>query len=454
MKKTGLIGGSWQTALVAGALALVAAPMLGMTSEGARPIAVNSRRAVSGVRVRGVAACPGGVITVQEEDYYGVPSKTNPSGTGVANFFANYSKTHPCVKVIRQHPVTTDDAQYLTHVLSQFSSGSQPDLLMVDNPQLPEFAADNLLVPLTSLGPLPVVRRINPANVSETTYHGKLYALPIQTNTIAIFYNKTLLKKAGITKLPTTWTAFNADAVKFAHGKFVHKDWGFVFSGQAGPGEATWQFDPWAWSNGGTLIHPAAKPSVQALSFLAKLVKEGAAPKEVANWSQTQPIQEFEAGKAAFAENGLWNIPTLDSQYPKLKWGVIKIPTRLPGQTVVAPFGGEVWAIPKTSLREEKAAFALLKDMGNHMIVFAKALAAVPTQPALWKRPPWNTQVYAPFLAELKHGRARTAGIKNPANEPAISLDIGNAIEAALVDKMSPPAAMKAAQQKIAPLLK
>ena len=47
---------------------------------------------------------------------------------------------------------------------------------------------------------------------------------------------------------------FAADAKKTAHGK----DLGFVFSGQAGPGEATWQFDPWAWSNGGSMERPAA----------------------------------------------------------------------------------------------------------------------------------------------------------------------------------------------------
>jgi len=436
---------------ILGATAILAATYSAISvAPGATAWASPVQSGVTLASTRSDPSCPGGVLTLHEEDYYGAPSKTNASATGVSQFFANYSKSHPCVKVIREDPVVTGDAQYLTHVLSQFSSGSQPDLLMLDNPQLPEFAADGVLVPLSSLGKLSIVSKLNPANVAETTYDGKLYALPLATNTIAIFYNKVLVKQAGITTLPKTWAQFAADAKKTAHGS----DLGFVFSGEAGPGQATWQFDPWCWSEGGSLTKPDAPGCVQALSFLASLVKEGAAPKSVVNWSQTQPIQEFEAGKAAFCENGPWNIPTLETAYPKLKWGVFEIPTKVAGQTVIPPFGGETWAIPKTSPSEEKAAFALLTAMSQNIKLFSVDLAAIPTQVSLWRQSPWNGAVYQPFLAELRHGRARTFGIKNPANEPQISLDIGNAIEAALIGKVSAAQAMRTAQAQIAPLLK
>jgi len=395
-------------------------------------------------------SCPGGATTVNEEDYYGAPSSTDVAGTYFAKFFKTFNNTHPCVKVVHHGVTVTGDAQYLTQVLSQFSSGSQPDLLMLDNPQLDEFAAKGLLLPLKSLGSLPIVKTLNPANIAETTYAGKLYALPLYTNTTAIFYNKTLLKQAGITTLPTTWAQFAADAKKTAHGN----DLGFVFAGEAGPGNATWQFEPWAWSNGGSISDPAGTPSVQALSFLTSLVKDGASPKSVVNLTQTTEIEEFEAGKAAFAENGLWNIPTLEQSFPKLKWGVIEFPTRVSGQTVIPPFGGEVWSIPKTTPAKEKAAFQVLKTMTTNVVAFARSVAAVPTIPTDWDEAPWNTSAYAPFITELRHARARTAGLRTPANQPAISLDIGDAIDAALVGKLSPAKAMQTAQTEIAPLLK
>lgn len=436
----------WGAGLAVGASGLA---LLGTLAAPASSASA-TRPAAAVPAARAHASCAGGAVTVNEEDYYQPPSKTNIGGNNFQAFFKSYSASHPCLQVVREAPVTSGDAAYLTHVLSQFSSGSQPDLLMLDNPQLAEFASKGLLVPLNSLGSSPVVHRLNPANVAETTYEGKLYALPLYTNTIAIFYNKTLLAQNGIKTLPRTWAEFAADAKKTAHGS----DLGFVFSGQAGPGQATWQFDPWSWSNGGTLSTPDSTGSVQALTFLANLVKDGAAPKSVVNWSQTQPIQEFEAGKAAFCENGLWNIPALDQQFPKLKWGVFEIPTRTAGAKVIAPFGGEVWSIPKTTPKEEKAAFQVLQAMSSNIVTFAKVDTAVPTVPTLWNQAPWNTSVYAPFLAELRTGQSRTAGLATPANEPAISLDIGNEIEAALIGKSTPSQAMKAAQSQIAPLLK
>lgn len=429
-----------------GAAALVVGGLISLGTVAAAA----ATRSAEPATVQPSASCPSGVVTVNEEDYYGVP-KPNTSGGGFNTFFTDFDNANPCIKIVRQDPVITGDSQYLTHVLSQFSSGSQPDLLMLDNPELAEFAADGTLVPLHSLGSLDT-SELNPANIAETTYQGQLYAMPLYTNTIAIFYNKTLLAQNGITTLPTTWAQFGADAKKTAHGK----DLGFVFSGQAGPGEATWQFDPWSWSNGGSMEAPDSSGSVQALSFLAGLVADGAAPKDVVNWSQAQPIQEFEAGDAAFCENGLWNIPSMQASYPRLKWGVIEIPTRAAGQTVIAPFGGEVWAIPKTTTAEEKAAFTVLKAMSapSEIVSLAKLDTAVPTEPSKWNQSPWNESVYAPFLAELKNGRSRTAGLKNPANEPAIDLDIGNGIEAALIGKESASAAMTAAASQIAPLLK
>ena len=160
----------------------------------------------------GQGSCSGKLVTLNEEDYYLPAAKGNLTGNAFQNFFAKYSAAHPCVKIIRQAPATETDSAYLTHVLSQLSSGAQPGLLMLDNPELAEFAADNVLVPLKSLGSLPVLAKINPANLAETTYNGQLYALSLYTNTIGIFYNKTLLQQAGITTLPKTWAEFAADA--------------------------------------------------------------------------------------------------------------------------------------------------------------------------------------------------------------------------------------------------
>lgn len=413
-------------------LSLMGLFVLVLTASGGSPSAGVAQSSSSGQSAK---------VSLTEEDYYGAPSPTSTAPGYLLNFFKSYSKSHPGVTITRQAPVS---ATYDTHVLSQFSSGSEPDLLMLDNPELPDFASTGGLVPLRSLGSVDT-SGINKANLAETTYNKKLYALPLYTNTIAIFYNKQILQQGGVTTLPQTWSEFSADAKKLSNGSH----YGFVFSGQAGPGQATWQWDPWAWSNGGQMWTPAAKADVQALSFLTSLVQEGAAPKDVVNWSQAQPIQNFEAGKAAFVENGLWNIPTMQSQFSNLQWGAFQIPTRVAGQTVIAPFGGEVWCIPRTTPAKEKAAFQLLKAMStsSNIIPLAKGLSDVPTNTSLWHQDPWSTQPYAPFLTELKHGRARTDLVGS--KEPEVDLAVGDAIQSALAGNQSPQAAMQQAQQTV-----
>ena len=186
-----------------------------------------------------------------------MPSAANTSGTGVADYFKSYSTANPCVKVVRQGDVVTGDAAYLTHVLSQFSSGSEPNLLMFDNPELAEFAADNVLIPLSSLGTFSVVSKLNPANVAETTYNGKLYALPLCTNTEAIFYNKTLVQQNGITTLPTTWAAVRRRREEDRPRE--RPRFSFLRPGRARAGEG--ELEPFSWTNGGSMEVPLAAPA-------------------------------------------------------------------------------------------------------------------------------------------------------------------------------------------------
>lgn len=385
-------------------------------------------------------------VSIIEQDYYGAPTPDSTAPTYLQNLITKFNKSHPGVVVTRESPASPN---YSSLVLSQIASGAAPSLLMVDNPDLDRLAASGVLVPLNSLGKLNT-SDINPANLQETTYKNTLYGLPLYTNTIAIFYNKDILKSGGITTLPTTWSQFEADAVKLNNKSHT----GFAFAGQAGPGSSTWQFEPWLWTNGGSLTDINSPQSVQALQYWTSLITSGASPKDVVNWGQSQPEQLFEAGKAAFVENGLWIIPTLQSQFRNVHWGVIPIPTRVPGQTVISPFGGEVWVIPKTTPAKEHAAFELLQQMSqpNNVIPLAKGLSDVPTDTSLWTQSTWSGPQYAPFLTALKHGRSRTSVLTS--DYPAVENVIGNATSAALIGKSSPQAAFNGAKSDVDTILR
>ena len=137
-----------------------------------------------------------GTITLTEQDYY----TTNPGSAAVNRVLDNYMKLHPNVRIKR---TALPGATYVTEVLEEATSGSLPDLLMLDNPYVPQLAQTNLLVPLERFG------HFNPQSFIPSTYqagvdYGKLYALPLYTNSIALFYNKKMLAAAHVSP-PTTW---------------------------------------------------------------------------------------------------------------------------------------------------------------------------------------------------------------------------------------------------------
>ena len=87
-------------------------------------------------------------------------------------------------------------------VLQQASSKSLPDVLMLDNPDIQQIAETGALAPLDDFGIS--ADGYAPGPVSAATYNGKLYGLQPGANTMALFYNKDILAKAGV-KPPTTW---------------------------------------------------------------------------------------------------------------------------------------------------------------------------------------------------------------------------------------------------------
>ncbi len=59
--------------------------------------------------------------------------------------------------------------------------------------------------------------RYLPSFLTAGQYDGKLYGLAPNVNTLALFYNKTLLKQAGVS-VPTTWAELSAAAMKLTKG--------------------------------------------------------------------------------------------------------------------------------------------------------------------------------------------------------------------------------------------
>ena len=333
---------------------------------------------------------------------------------------------------------TVPGKSLISKVLQQSSSKTLPDVLMLDNPDLQQIAATGALAPLADF-------KISTDNfadgvLSAGTYKDKVYGLAPTVNTIALFYNKDLLAKAGVTP-PSTWDELKAAAAKLTAGD----QYGLAFN--ANPTyEGTWQFLPVMWSNGGDEKKIDTKETEEALQLWTDLVKDGSVSSSALNWTQADVKDQFLAGKAAMMVNGPWQIPSLDKQ-PSLQYGVVKIPVREAGQASVAPLGGEVWTVPQTGnkARQAKAAEVVAcLNSDENQLAMAKVRNTIPSKTTLAETFASENPKLATFTELIKTARARTGQLGE--EWPAQATKIYTAIQTALTGNASPADALKQAQ--------
>ena len=382
-------------------------------------------------------------ITLTEEDYFDSP------GAWPIKIFQDYDKLHPGVVIKRS---ASPFAGYETKLFEQASSGALPDILEINNPDIPNLASTGVLEPLTTLCHLNT-SVIEPPELAEATYNGKVYALPLIQASIELFYNKTMFQEAHVSP-PTTWSQLLTVAKTLTNSS----RFGIGFAAQPTIGNAAWQFEPFLWSNGGQLYDLTSQPAVQALTLWTNLVKDDSASKDVVNWTQGTVDAEFAAGKTAMMVNGPWNLPALNT-VKGLNYGVVSIPTRLAGQTVIAPIGGEVWTIPKTNPAAEQAACGVLKYMETPSVVVYDATTSweIPViKPALAQAQKIEGPKAAIFFQETLHGLAETKSLGSDSlgpKYPKVDAITGEAIDEALTGQMSPQAAFASASQQVKALL-
>jgi len=318
-------------------------------------------------------------------------------------------------------------------VLQQASSKSLPDVLMLDNPDIQQIAETGALAPLDDYGIS--ADGYAPGPVSAATYDGKLYGLQPGANTIAIFYNKDVLEKAGV-KPPTTWAELKTTAKKLTVGK----QYGFAFNATADY-EGAWQFLPPMWTNGGDETKLTSPEVAGALQLWKDLVDDGSASKSVVNWKQADVNDQFIAGKAAMMLNGPWQIPALDKA--KINYGVVPFPINTSGQTSVAPLGGEAWTVPVTGdeAKMTKAA-ELVKCMNTdeNQLLRAKQGGIVPTKLALADQYKKENPAMVGFIDPVTTARARTG--KLGAKWPDTAKTIYTGMQLVLTGQASPAEAM------------
>lgn len=317
--------------------------------------------------------------------------------------------------------------------------GEVPDVAIIDNVDNQNFAALGLLQDITSeVSALKDEYFEGPWN--STQLDGKTFGLPMNSNNLALFYNKTMFAQAGITEPPSTWEELATTAKKLATGGKS----GLAISGVKNE-QGTFQVLPFVWQAGGD-IDNYAKYGGEALSFLKKMIDDGAMSSAVSNYSQEDARTQFTTGQVAMMVNGPWEISNLKDV--DFEWGVAPLPK---GQRVATGLGGEN-IVAFASAKNPEGALKFVKWMASQKGVqtFCDISGQLSPRPDLSGKLKLSTDANMQvFEKQMQDTHARSYG----ENYNKISEAVQLSIQEALTGAKSPEKAAKDAETTISELL-
>jgi multiple sugar transport system substrate-binding protein len=359
----------------------------------------------------------------------------------------------------------TDIAKLMTAV----RSGAGPDIAVIDRFTVAQRAATGLLVDLTPLiakEGKDISQEYSDGPWQEVLYQKKVYALPTNTDARVLFYNKKLLREAGIdvnefdpAKGPMDPKHFQEIAFKLnqTDSSGAYTRIGFVPWLEQG-----WGYT-WGYAFGGnffdfanckvTATDPGVVKGYQFLYDWAKALDPQKAKTFVDTYWQWPSVgtlpdaqMPFFTGRVAFVITGNWVFATMKNVTPNLDYGVTYIPA--PNGLKTTWSGGWSVAIPQGTKNLEPA-YELLRfvagEEGQRLLV--KYATSLPTNKTLLANKDLFAPEYSLFLSLLPISKSRP-----PLPVGALYWDkLKDAEEAVIANSQSPEDALKAVVDEVQP---
>lgn len=273
--------------------------------------------------------------------------------------FANYKKSAKIT--ITQENVPGGWPELVTRINAERQTRKAPDLSVMSVSLIPGMIANGQLQDIA-----PFAKKLDRSLFSEASINtyvagDHLWALPASQFTQVMYYNKTLLAKAGIAEPPATWDSPWSFEEWRAAAKAATSGDGKVYGAaiELHP-ERTCQY---LWSNGASFLSEDLKKyemdspeAVDTFDFLAKMFKDGLVPPE--SLLKTVPLMDmFTSGRLATMVNGAWAMAGA-AAIKDFEWGVTPAPVGTSG-TSYTPVWVDGWLMPQGGKHPEQSFEAL-----------------------------------------------------------------------------------------------
>lgn len=210
---------------------------------------------------------------------------------------------------------------------TDISGGTNPDLSIIGTRWLLDFVKDDQAEPLDTAMAGEFHDRFIAPFLTPGQIGGKTYGLPIAASARALYWNKALFTKAGITDAPKTWEDVAADADKLKANGVA----GFGIQGKQIETDVYWYYA--LWTNGGDVVTADAKAAfaspagVKALTLYKSMIDKGEAEDGVTNYAREDLQNLFKQGRLGMVITAPFLINQIAKEAPTLDYGIAPIPS-------------------------------------------------------------------------------------------------------------------------------
>lgn len=395
---------------------------------------------------------------VQLKYYYPV-QLAGPLAKVMTEMTEDFNKSHPNIKV---EPIFTGDYnQTEQKLLTALRGGNPPDVAVMLTGGLLTLIDLDAIIPLDKFiaraGGEKYLEDFFPPFLANSRAEGKIWSIPFQRSTPLFYWNKALLKKAGLdpNRPPQTWT----ELLEFAQKLTVRDARGNVTQwGLELPRWDYWTFQSFVMQNEGRLENEAgtevyfnSAPVVQALQFWTDLAnKHQVMPRKR---SYGEAAQDFVAEATAMMYNSTGSLSFVKNS-AKFDFGVSFLPK---GKVMGTQTGGGNMYITKGIPEpNQEAAWTFIEWMTNPENAARWTIASgyVAYRKSAFEVPVLRDYVKSFPYAALARDQLRYAHREFTTHDyPKVRELLINAMAQALDQAMTPKEALDQAQKQAVEIL-
>lgn len=291
----------------------------------------------------------------------------NPGELGrFQEFTKDFNAKHPNIEV-ELIPIPNDS--YEQKILTQLSGGTAPDIFYSGDGTISKLIENQTVTELLPLMQSPD-SKIKDTDVFEGLWgaakkDGKIYGVPVDCNPIILWYNKKLLKDAGVAEMPAdlfekgqwTWDAFKDMLTKLRaggkHGYVLDNGWASYYSFISGNGGKPY-------NEKGEFIAGTDPKAKEAYKFLYDNVQSknitfaGTLPKGQGGDAM------FMSNQVGFVSAGRWYLPIF-KQNKDLQFDIVPFPTNT-GKKIEPAGVATAYMVLNKSTKHPKEAYQFLSE--------------------------------------------------------------------------------------------